>query len=112
MYSSTDFGTLCFILLILCFGMRFFLAIIRLASSFSTATPSTLPSLGGQLGRIVALSEKCRPWPNAIPASSLPATCPQSSLRFADDAALSRRSSPSSLVYVLLFHIFRIFRIW
>src|SRR5713101_7738060 len=34
MYSSTDLGTLCFIPLILCFGIRFFLTDIRLALQF------------------------------------------------------------------------------
>jgi hypothetical protein len=54
MYSSTDFGTLCFIPLILCCGMRFFLAVIRLASSFSGDPFHTASVWVAQLGRGVA----------------------------------------------------------
>src|SRR5258708_36196476 len=58
MYSSTDFGTLGFIPLILCFGMQFFLALIRLACSFSGRFHPHSQCLGSQLGRAVS-SEKC-----------------------------------------------------
>src|ERR1700722_10086330 len=64
MYSSTDFGTLCFISLILCLGMRFFLAVIRLASSFSGDTFHTGSAWGAQLGR-VAITVFCKPCPAA-----------------------------------------------
>src|SRR5215469_11831711 len=86
MYSSTDLGTLCFMFLILCSGIRFFLA-IRLALHFLRRSLPQLPALllfierccmerclGTQLGREVAhaeiglkrrtLSEE--PWPERL----------------------------------------------
>src|ERR1700733_6856037 len=67
-YSSTDFGTLCFIPLILCFGMRFFLAVIRLASNFSGDIFHTASVWGAELGGVVgyALSSPAPP-PKKLP---------------------------------------------
>src|SRR5258708_5481309 len=47
MYSSTDFGTLCFIPLILCFGMRFFLAVYRSGLQFLQRSLPHCQCLGG-----------------------------------------------------------------
>ncbi len=58
MYSSTDFGTLCFIPLILCFGMRVFLAVIHPDSSLSGDPFHTASVWVAQLGRRVD-SRKC-----------------------------------------------------